>query len=297
MKNILSLSFLICLSLSSTNSLFAQEDLLQLVDNEKPKKTIVKNAFKSTRVVNGHSMEFLGKGVLDLRILHRFGQVDQGLKQLFGLDQASMRMGLDYGISNNLMVGFGRSTYKKELDGFFKFAPIRQSTGHHSFPVSIILVGGMTVNTLPWEDPTRTNYFSSRLAYYFQGIIGRKFNEVFTLQISPTVVHTNLVTGATDPNDVYSMGVGGRIKLTKRIALTADYFYRINTRGDEGFYDPLSIGIDIETGGHVFQLHLSNTPGMNERAFINETTNSWANGEIRFGFNLSRVFQVVKPKR
>ena len=277
-------------------SLHAQDDLLGLLGEEKPKKERIKYAFKSPRVISGHSMEFLNPGTMDFRILHRFGQLDQGYKNFFGLDQASMRMSFDFGLSHNLMVGVGRSTFKKELDAFIKYAPIRQSTGPWSSPVTVALVSGITMDGLPWADPNRKNYFSSRLAYYHQIIIGRKFSEGFTLQLSPTMVHKNLVQLATDENDIYGLGIGGRLKLSKRIAFTWDYTHVLVGMPDSGFYNPLSLGLDIETGGHVFQLHFSNATGMNERAFITETTGQWGKGEIRFGFNLSRVFQLKKPK-
>ena len=277
-------------------SLQAQDDLLGLLGEEKPKKERVKYAFKSPRVINGHSMEFLNPGTMDFRILHRFGQLDQGYKNFFGLDQASMRMSVDFGLLHNLMVGVGRSTFKKELDAFIKYAPIRQSTGPWSSPVTVALVSGITMDGLPWADPNRKNYFSSRLAYYHQIIIGRKFSEGFTLQLSPTMVHKNLVQLATDENDIYGLGIGGRLKLSKRIAFTWDYTHVLVGMPDSGFYNPLSVGLDIETGGHVFQLHFSNATGMNERAFITETTGRWGKAEVRFGFNLSRVFQLKKPK-
>ncbi|MDI9366281.1 MAG: DUF5777 family beta-barrel protein [Flavobacterium sp.] len=282
---------------ATTTVLCAQEDdLLKLVGEEKPKKEIVKNAFKSTRVINGHSMEFLSAGTMDFRILHRFGLLNQGSKNFFGLDQASMRMGLDFGLKQNLMVGIGRSTFKKEVDGYVKYAPIRQSTGTQSFPVTVALVAGATINTLPYADLTINNYFSSRMAYYFQAILGRKFSEQLSLQVSPTLVHNNIVPLSTQPNDVYALGIGGRLKVSKRMALTCDYFYLANGKEAGINYNPLSVGVDIETGGHVFQLHVSNATGMNERAFITETTNAWGKGEISFGFNLSRVFQIKKPK-
>ena len=272
-------------------------DLLSLLGKEKPVKSRVTNAFKSTRVVNGHSMEFLSPGTMDFRILHRFGQIDKGYSNLFGLDQASMRMGFDFGILQNLMFGFGRSTYKKELDGFIKFAPIRQATGSGSFPVTIAMVAGMTYNTSPFTDTTIKNYNTSRIAYYFQTIIGRKFSEAISLQVTPTMVHNNLVMLQSQPNDVYSVGIGGRIKFSKRMAFTFDYFRRITGLEEGVTYDPLSVGFDIETGGHVFQLHFSNSTGMNERAFITETNNRWDKAEIRFGFNLSRVFQIKKKRK
>ena len=294
MKNVISLVIIVlCLQ----NILKAQDtDLLKLVDDDKKKKEIVKNAFKSTRVINGQSIEFLRPGTMDVRILHRFGQLDEGYKNFFGLDEASMRLGFDFGISNNLMIGVGRSTFKKELDAFVKYAPFQQSTGSRSFPVTIALASGITMNGLDWADTARKNYFSSRLAYYFQTIIGRKISEGFSLQFTPTLVHKNLVPFETDPNDIYSLGVGGRLKVSKRIALTWDYFYVFNPLSDNLYHNPLSVGIDIETGGHVFQLHFSNATGMNEPTFITETTGDWSKGEVRFGFNLSRVFQLKKKK-
>ncbi|MBL0357441.1 MAG: porin [Chitinophagaceae bacterium] len=273
------------------------DDLISLLGKEKPKKERETNAFKSTRVVNGHSMEFLAPGTMDFRILHRFGQVNNGYSNMFGLDQASMRMGFDFGILQNLMIGFGRSTYKKELDGFIKFAPLRQATGTGSFPFTVALVAGMTYNTSPFTDTSIKNYNTSRIAYYFQAIIGRKFSEVISLQVMPTAVHNNLVLLNSQSNDQYSVGVGGRIKFSKRMAFTVDYFHRITGLEKGVSFNPLSVGIDIETGGHVFQLHFSNSTGMNERAFITETTNRWDKAEIRFGFNLSRVFQIVKKKK
>lgn len=289
-------AFLLLL-IGSVNSIKAQEtDLLQLVQDDQPKKEYVKSAFKSSRVIQAQSMEFLRPGTMDFRILHRFGQLNEGYKNFFGLDQASMRMGFDFGILRNLMVGVGRSTYRKELDGYFKFAPFMQSTGKGAFPITIALVGGVTMDGMPWADPTRKNYFSSRIAYYFQGILGRKISDGLSLQLMPTLVHKNLVANAADDNDILAAGVGGRIRLSRRVSLTCDYFYVLNPLTDNNYENPLSIGFDIETGGHVFQLHFTNSTGMNERAFLTETINKWGSGEIRFGFNLSRVFQLKKVR-
>ncbi len=290
------LKLLILLLLVWTKVSAQEEDLLKLVGEDKPEKEIVKNAFKATRVINSQSMEFLSPGTMDFIILHRFGQISEGMSNFFGLDQASMRMALDFGLRDNLMVGIGRSTYKKEVDGFIKYAPIRQSTGANSFPVTIAISGGTTLNTLPWSDPARQNYFTSRMAYYTQVIIGRKFSDKFSLQLSPTMVHQNLVASSSMPNDVFAAGIGGRYKVSKRIALTWDYSYLLYGVDMDLYNNPLSLGVDIETGGHVFQLHFSNSTGMNERAFLTETTGSWDKTEIRFGFNLSRMFQIKKKK-
>ena len=282
-------------ALLAGSALFAQDDdLLKLVGEDKPKKEYVENAFKSSRVINGHSMEMIAKGNLDFRILHRFGLVNSGAKNFFGLDQASMRMGFDYGISTNLTIGIGRSTLDKELDGFIKWRIMRQATGEKAFPVSIVFVNGITVNTLPWTDPSRDNHFSSRLGYYHELIIGRKFSEVFSLQLAPVMVHRNLVQNASDENNAFALGIGTRVKLSRRIAFVADYHQILSGLDKDIYHSPLSLGIDIETGGHVFQLHFSNAEGMNEKAFITNTLDKW--GDVRFGFNLSRMFVIKKPK-
>lgn len=283
------------LLLISSFAVFSQEDLLTGLGADSATKQVVTSAFKSSRVINGHSMEFIGKGVLDFRILHRFGPVNQGIKEFFGLDQASMRMGFDYGLSKNITIGIGRTTLQKELDGFIKFRPLHQSTGPRASPVSIVLVAGMSVITQENDDPAKDVTFSSRVGYYYQAIIGRKFSQRFTLQLSPTVVHRNEVL-SNDDNDTYALGMGGRLKLSKRIAFMVDYFYVLNGLPREQNYNPLSLGFDIETGGHVFQIHFSNASGMNERAFITETFNDWGKGDIQFGFNLSRVFNIGNRK-
>jgi Membrane bound beta barrel domain (DUF5777) len=267
-------------------------DLLRSLDSLPPVKEYASSAFKSSRVINGQSIELIGKNTLDVRILHRFGRVNQGIGQFFGLDQASMRMGLDYGLTNNLTIGIGRSTLQKELDGFVKFRPLRQSTGPGSSPVSVVLVAGMTANTIQTSLNKKTG---DRLAYYYQAIVGRKFNSKFSFQASPTLVHRNNVA-PNDENDIYALGLGGRYKFSKRMAFVIDYFYVTNGLPKKENYNPLSVGIDIETGGHVFQLHFSNASGMNERAFIAETTNDWGKGDIQFGFNLSRLFNFGQKK-
>lgn len=302
-RRYLRISGLIAILLSSF-TLFAQPDSVQDNSNDlekmleqdnqsSNKKIYIKNAFKSSRVINGHSMEFIGKGVLDFRILHRFGMIKNGYRELFGLDQASMRFGFDYGVTKNLTVGIGRSTFNKEVDGFVKYRIIHQHKGYKAMPFSLVWISGMTMNTTKITD-SRLNIFSNRLGYYHQAILGRKFGEIFTLQLSPTFVHRNLVELTTDKNDMVALGIGTRLKLTNRSALILDASPILY--GGRSSYNrlPLSIGMDIETGGHVFQLHVSNSRGMNEKAFITETTQRWEKGEIQIGFNLSRVFTVQR---
>jgi len=279
-------------------SVKAQDDLLSLIKVSVPQKEYITNGFKSTRVVNGQSMELLGAGVLDFRISHRFGRLNGGSYQLYGLDQATIRLGLDYGISKRLMFGIGRSSSKKEVDGFLKYRLLWQSAGVRSVPFSLILVSGISVNGLKFDDTTRTNYFSSRLAYINQVVIGRKFNERITLQFSPTFIHRNLVSKTVNRHDVIALGTQGRFKFTKRLAFMVEYFYVFpGSAQDIEYTNSLSIGFDIETGGHVFQLHFTNSVGMNERAFITETDGKWQNGDVQFGFNISRVFTIVNKKK
>lgn len=279
--------------------LFAASVQSQEVDlfNEKEEKTkdIVTAVFKSSRIVNGQSIENVGNGVLDLKILHRFGNISQGAYNLFGLDQASMRIGLDYGVNNRLMIGVGRSTFEKQYDGFFKYKLIQQQTGLREIPVSVSLASTVIYKSLK-DDPTAAylSYVSDKFSFAHQISIARKFNDYFSLQLTPTLVHYNLVANSTMPNDFKSLGISFRQRITKRLNFTTEYFYRVNKI--DGYNDPLTFGLDIETGGHVFQLHVTNATGMTERTFINETAGSWANGDVRFGFNITRAFTLKKPK-
>ncbi len=276
---------------------FPQENLMDMLEEKTSEETNYATAtFKSTRIMNGHSVERMPPGQLDFRISHRFGTLNSGPYEFFGLDQSSIHFGLEYGILKWLMVGIGRGTYEKTFDGFAKFTILRQSTGARIMPVSVSALSSVAITSIKWSDPDRTNYFSSRLSYVHQLIIARKVNQSFSVQITPTVVHRNLVLTELEPNDLYAIGAGGRIKMTKRISFNAEYYFRVNKQADmsQQIYDPLSIGFDIETGGHVFQLIFTNSLAMIEKGFIGETTGSWAKGDIHFGFNISRVFTLTK---
>lgn len=264
--------------------------------NKAPSERVIAT-FKATRVINGQSIENLAPGVLDFVILHRFGTLNQGASDFFGLDNANTRIGFGYGITRWLMVGIGRSSYEKEYDGFLK-AKILWQTTDNRMPISLAYAGTVMTRTndVPAADTGQKYFFSNRVSYCNQLIIARKFSERFSLQITPSHVHYNLVRLATDPNDVFAIGVGGRIKLTKRFSLNGEWFYTIPNHELYGYRNSVSLGVDIETGGHVFQLHFTNSTGMSERTFIGQTDNSWTQGGIHFGFNISRVFTIVKPK-
>lgn len=299
------ISILLTLLLSFTTGtvLYAQDDLMkQLEEEDKKVKKVdyTTAAFKTTRLVNGHTIENVAPGVLDLKISHRFGFVNQGAYQLFGLDQATMRIGLDYGLSDRLMIGGGRSTYEKQYDAFYKYKILRQTEkgSAHYCPVTLSAISTINVKTLKWVDATRKNYFSSRLAFSHQLLLGRKFNDNVSLQLMPSFVHYNLVPNTTDPNDIFAMGIGGRIKLSKRVSFNGEYYYILPislTEGETrlpGTHNSLALGFDIETGGHVFQLHFTNSTGMTEKSFIGETVGDFFKGDIHFGFNIARVFTI-----
>ncbi len=285
-----------------SSGLFAQDttDILKVLENEMKEKNqteYVTASFKSTRLINGHTVESTAKGIMDLRISHRFGTLNNGAYELFGLDNATMRFGFDFGLTDNLMGGVGRSTFEKTFDAFFKLRILRQSRGEKQMPVTLSYVPSIALKTLKPVDPDKKTKFASRLFYTHQLIIGRKFSEGLSLQLMPSFIHRNLAANISDPNDILAIGIGGRQKLTKRTSFNVEYYYQLPEHKLQGTTNALSVGFDIETRGHVFQLHFTNSDGMAERQFISETTGSWSDGDILFGFNISRIFDLSKKRK
>ena len=276
---------------------FAQDSLLDELGSDEKTTEYAKYSFKTNRIINMHSLENTAEGVLDYKISHRFGVIDEGIYDLFGMDAATLRMGFDYGITNDLTIGFNRNSVKKALDGFIKYRLLRQSTGKVNMPITLSLLTSIAVETQKWADQTRENYFSSRLFYTNQILIGRKFNDVFTLELAPTVVHRNLVTTKGEKNTVLAMGIGGRIRLNRRTTFNAEYIYVLPNQLGDAYKNSLSIGVDIETGGHVFQLHFTNSTSMSEYSYITQTEKNWGKNAVRFGFNVSRVFTIYDTKK
>jgi hypothetical protein len=290
-KYLLIISLLGFLLVFSTN-VKAQVNLLDSLDNVQPipKREFVKATFKGSRIINGHSVEQMSAKHMDFRISHRFGKVNSGAYNFFGLDIASIRLGLDYGLTNNLTVGLGRSSFQKTFDGYLKHKLIRQTTDDRT-PVSVTAFTGVyyasaRLGSLIEQYVTDQN----KLSYVSQLLIARKFGERFSLQVSPTYVHQNMVLTKDDKNETYACGIAGRIKLTRRTSFNAEYFYRTPSSSSAGTINNLNIGFDIETGGHVFQLHISNSQSMVERGFIAQTADRWSKGGIFYGFNISRTF-------
>jgi Membrane bound beta barrel domain (DUF5777) len=271
-------------------------DLLSLLGAEEPTTNYAVATFKTSRIINGHSVETTAKGVLDYRINHRFGFISGGAYEFFGLDQALIRNGFDFGITDRLTIGIGRNSYEKVCDGFVKYKILRQSTGKRNVPVSLVYLANTDLKTAKWSNPELADKFWLRAYYTHQLLIGRKFSEGSSWQLMPTLVHRNFVKTEAEGNDIFLLGVAGRQKLSKRTAVSVEYYYPASGQLADNVRNSLSLGFDVETGGHVFQLFFTNSSGTDHRSYLTETTGKWSKGNLRFGFNISRVFTVVKPK-
>jgi len=270
-------------------TVFAQDDLFQLLGDDANYK--ISSTFKGVKIVNGQSVELVNKGDLLFLIQHRFGTLNSGVYNLYGLDNAQVRFGLDYGVNDWVTIGLGRSSFLKTIDANSKIKLVAQSKGKDAFPFSLVCYSSVFFKQSIWEDMQEESYvLTDQISYVYQFLVARKVNSNLSVQISPTIVHKNVVA-KDGVHDLLSIGLGIRHKLTSRISVNAEYFLQLNEAENT---DALSIGVDIETGGHVFQLHLSNSAAMFERAFIHETNGNWLDGGIYFGFNISRVFTLAK---
>ncbi len=273
-------------------SLTAQGLLDALNEGVEEPTVPVSATFKDTRIVNVQSNETPAEGVLHFVIAHRFGTLSAGIYDLWGLDNAQMRMALDYGITDRLAVGVARNTYQKTLEANVKARVLRQTNGPEAFPISVTWYSVAMANGLRVSEDDQPYPVSRRLSYVHQAVLARKMNEKLSLALVPSFVHRNVVQESGDAHDLFLMGVGGRYKLGPRFSLNGEYHHFLTQTFGDAFSPSLSLGVDIETGGHVFQLHITNARGMFERSFLAEPAGSWANGDLYFGFNLSRVFTV-----
>lgn len=287
--------FLLVFQFISTSAI-AQEDLEALLD-EPVKEANVMATFKTTRIVNAHSIETVKKRTLDFRVTHHFGDMggdNGGVHSLYGLDNAAdIRIAFEYGITNRLTAGLGRSKIGELLDGYLKFRLLQQTT-NSSVPLSITLLANAGFTPVK-NTNNRYDKFANRFSYTYQMLLARKFSKRLSLQLIPSLVHRNVIFNLEDKNDLFSLGVGGRFKMTKRFALLADYFYTFSDyrqNNSDVYSAPLGVGIEIETGGHVFHIFFTNNAGIVENNFIPNTTSSWEKGEFKLGFNISRVFML-----
>lgn len=273
-------------------SLTAQDDLLNALENEVVEKTPVftEATFKGSRIINGHSIITRKKKSLEFLISHRFGKINTGAYNFLGIDGANVRFALEYGLSNRLTVGVGRNSFEKTYDAFGKFALVKQQRGISTIPVSVTWLSSTAIKTIkPPDQPQVVETPFSQAVYSHVLLIARKFSPALSLQVMPALVHRNQVFEGEE-NDQYAIGAGGRLKLSKRISLNAEYYHQLNPSVDNTTENSVAVGVDIETGGHVFQLHLTNSQSMIEKGFITETQGNFFKGDIHFGFNITRVF-------
>lgn len=259
-------------------------------------------AFKSTRIVLSHSSETQKKHDLDLRIRHHFGDIGGrfgGSHTLFGLDAASdLFIGLDYGVSDRFTVGIGRSRQNELYDLYLKYKLIQQLEKRSPVALTVLVQPGLMARE-PLTDTEFSDY-SNRLSYLFQAVLSRKFSNALSLEILPSYLVRGQAADPMDNNNLFSLGFAGRLKLNKRLSFVADY-QLVNAFGRpddlaETYYNPLGVGLEIETGGHIFSLNFMNSEYILENNFLSDTKKSWNHGGVRFGFTISRNFTLFKSK-
>jgi len=266
----------------------AQDDLLKEIDTLSDANESVVAAFKSLKIVNLESTKLAAKGDLYLVIAHRFGYIDKGFEDFFGLDEANTRIQFVYGLANGITIHASRSGFQKTYEFATKYRLAAQKK--QGFPFEIVGFNSLSINTELEKTTLPKLEFTDRLAYVNQILISRKFNDNLSLEIAPTHFHQNYVANNSQDNSQFALGLGGRYKFSKRWSFNMDYAAHLNRASNSGFKNPLSIGFDLETGGHVFQMHFTNSQAMHESGYLGNTTGSWNNGQIAFGFNLIRVF-------
>jgi len=289
-KLFLALLFPICV--------FAQNDLLSEIDTIKADNK-VESAFKSLKIVNLESTKLAGKGDLYLVIAHRFDYVNQGFDDFFGIDNANTQIKFVYGIKDWLTVHVARSGFEETIDAAIKYRLISQEK--EGFPLTIVGFNSIAVNAEMKEENYPKLEFENRLSYVTQLLVSRKFNDKLSLEIAPTYFHENTVKDILDENnnvilpnpqsnDQFAIAMGGRYKFAKRWSFNMDYAAHLNRASQSVYKNPFSVGVDLETGGHIFQMHFTNSRAMHEAGYLGQTSGSWSEGEIAFGFNLVRVF-------
>ncbi|MEM6892136.1 MAG: DUF5777 family beta-barrel protein [Bacteroidota bacterium] len=266
----------------------AQDDLLNELEAETTDDSFETAAFKGLKIVNFESTKMVSRQELYFVVSHRFGSIKPGIEDFFGLDQAVTRLNFIYGISDGINIGVSRSSFLKIYETSLKLRLLRQK--RNGLPFTLVLFNSAMLNTTLDEQTLPGLSFENRLSYSTQALVSTKLNKNLSFQVAPTFFHDNLVALDSQENSQYAVGFGGRCKLTKRWSINVDYGMHLNRASDSPFVNPLSIGFDLETGGHVFQLHFTNAQPMNTNFFLGQATGDWGEGDIFFGFNLSRVF-------
>lgn len=302
----------------------AQTNLLDdLMAEQKPKREFVHHTFKTTRVINGQSVEMVPKNSLEFRVSHRFGDIaatnNDHIHSMFGFDQAAdIAFIFDYGIIENLSVGVGRmkgsGPHRELWNANIKYRALQQ-TKDFKVPFTLVLYGNTSISSMrSINDETALNYFpkgykgfSHRLSYTAQAIIAVKATEWLSVQLTNAFVWRNLVADG-DKNGTFFLGLSARAKFSKRAGIIFEYFFPLIKEGVGGrtyfpmvrgiknapYYPSLHIGFEFETGGHVFHINLTNSRGLLDQDFLPNNNANWAQGQFRLGFTISRMFQLNK---
>ena len=264
------------------------DDLLSEIDTDSVGDQYATAAFKGLKIVNFESTKLVAKKELTFIVSHRFGSIENGFDSFFGLDDAVTRLNFVYGITDGINIGVSRSSFQKIYEASAKYRLVRQK--ENGFPFTIVAYNSILINTALEKENLPKLEFRDRLGYTAQLLISKKVSSKLSLEVAPTFFHDNFVAYDDQHNSQYAIGFGGRQKLGKRWSINLDYGWHLNRADGSPFKNPLSIGFDLETGGHVFQMHFSNAQAMNTNGFLGQATGDWRDGNIYFGFNLSRVF-------
>ena len=297
-------AFLFLLLIALSFPIFAQEDLGSILDTVPPRAN-VEATFKSSRIINIQSNESVHRRTLDFRVAHRFGSVGKKSggtnHNLYGLDNSSdIRIAFEYGITDEFTVGLSRTKHNEDYEALTKYRLISQTNDNH-IPVAITLFASAVYSNkinpdLNYDNVSSTQQNLRRLGYTFQAIIAHKFSSRLSLELSPTLIHRNFILDLKDDNSIFALGVAGRVKVTRSMAIIADYIYNFSTirkvNNNNGYYNALGAGVEFETGGHVFSIMFTNAEAILEQEFISETKSSWSDGGFRFSFNISRNFKL-----
>ena len=267
-------------------TIFAQDDLLKEIDTASAQKSTVESAFKGLKIVNIESTKLAAKGDLYFIVAHRFGSVKDGFEGAYGLDNAVTQLKFLYGLNKWLTVSAARSELAYDFSGKY----LLHSQEKNGFPIAIAGFTSLAINNTLKESNYPKMKFEDRLIYVAQLLVSRKVNEKLSLELAPTFFHENFVIDDNQDNSQYAIGMGGRYKVAKRWSVNVDYSAHLNRSSTSPFKNPLSVGVDLETGGHVFQMHFTSSQGIHEAGFLGNTTGDWTKGDIFFGFNLLRVF-------
>lgn len=292
MRNILTvLAALFFAATAQSQSLLDEVDKADSSAVQKPKREKVYGTFYGTRLINGHTIETNPKGSFVFIISHRFGRVNSGFYEFFGLDNSTVRFGFEYAVLDNLMLGFGRSSNGAVWDGFVKYRFLEQTKGKRQIPLSVTLFAGAALDGRKhlYADQRKTP-FAQRMSFTYQLLIARKFTKWLSVQLMPSVVHQNFVPTKDDRNLIFVGGIGARFRVSPSVAILGEYYYRVDERRNNGFHNSAAIGVDISTGGHVFQIQLTNSQSMYENGFLRQTTGDVLKGDIHLGFNITRTW-------